>query len=86
MMLKYNMRIEFQFRGWGTETGLQPHIEDHYHKQREDLYEAASNRETLSALSLAFTSPRYTFLSLKLFHSIQLFVISKQYLDLIYII
>ena len=61
-MVKYNMRIEFQFRGWGTETGLQPHIEDHYHKQREDLYEAASNRETLSALSLAFTSPRYTFI------------------------
>ena len=50
---------KLKFRGWGTETGLQPHIEDHYQKQREDLYEAASNRETLSALSLAFTSPRY---------------------------
>ena len=49
---------KLKFRGWGTETGLQPHIEDHYQKQREDLYEAASNRETLSALSLAFTSPR----------------------------
>ena len=60
MMAKYEKYIKFQFRGWGTETGLQPHIEDHYHKQREDLYEAASNRETLSALSLAFTSPRYT--------------------------
>ena len=57
-MTKCKIYIEFQFRGWGTETGLQPHIEDHYHKQREDLYEAASNRETLSALSLAFTSPR----------------------------
>ena len=70
ILTRFN-KIHFKFRGWGTESGLQPHIEDNYQKQREELYETAWNRETLSALSLAFTSPRCVYLCIPIFPSLK---------------
>ena len=48
-----------QCRGWGTDL-VPPHMSDLYHKQIE-LHEAAARRESLSALSLAISSPRYDY-------------------------
>jgi len=47
---------DYKSRGWGTDL-LPPHMSDIYHKQIE-LHEAAARRESLSALSLAISSPR----------------------------
>ena len=43
-------------RGWGTDTAA-PHMNELYRKQME-LYEQTKRRESLSALSLAITTPR----------------------------
>ena len=51
--------FSLQCRGWGTDL-VPPHMSDLYHKQIE-LHEAAARRESLSALSLAISSPRYDY-------------------------
>ena len=47
----------FQCRGWGADMAP-PHINELYMKQM-DVYEQAKKRESLKALSLAITTPRY---------------------------
>ena len=49
--------VSLQCRGWGTDTAP-PHMNELYRKQME-LYEQTKRRESLSALSLAITTPRY---------------------------
>ena len=48
--------LSLQCRGWGTDTAA-PHMSELYRKQM-DLYEQTKRRESLSALSLAITTPR----------------------------
>ena len=48
--------VSLQCRGWGTDTAA-PHMNELYRKQME-LYEQTKRRESLSALSLAITTPR----------------------------